>query len=346
MTFEELDYFIAAVEADTFFDAAEKLHITQSTLSKHIKKLEKELNILLFNRNKRAAALTDAGKLFYEEALSLSSSYHHVLEKMKAFQKPSSSAKATLHIGALPLLTQYNLAAPIHDFIKKHPELTVSLAEAEEPELMTGLKEGTFDIIFARETMMDTSSPSDTGTPHSQPVAFGSIHSNNPYTFCPLAKDHLSVMLPAHHPLADRPSLSLLDIAEEDFILMHPYTAIYQLCQNLFYATGITPNILRTARMESIISAVRFGEGISLFPESNFHAFSHEGLVAIPLMDAPELVVGMAYQTQKIQETKQCGDETCPKKNVTYQKEKERQNVAALDCFVAYMLSQNTVVSD
>lgn len=299
MTFEQLDYFIAAVESDTFFDAAEKMHTTQSTLSKQIKKLEKELHVFLFNRDKRAATLTEAGKIFYKEALSLSSAHQKVLKKMEAFQNPLLSAKPTLHIGALPLLTQYNLAAPIHDFIKIHPEFSVSLSEAEEPELMAGLKDGTFDLIFARETML-ASSISNTDAV------------SNPYAFFPLAKDCLSVMLPSHHPLAKMTSLSLRDVAEESFLLMHPYTAIYQLCQTLFFSAGITPRILRTARMESIISAVRFGEGISLFPESNFRTFSHEGLVAIPLADAPELVVGMAYK-------------------------KEQQNNAALLEFVSYM---------
>ena len=41
MTFEQLDYFIASVESETFFDAAESMHTTQSTLSKQIRKLEK-----------------------------------------------------------------------------------------------------------------------------------------------------------------------------------------------------------------------------------------------------------------------------------------------------------------
>lgn len=80
---------------------------------------------------------------------------------------------------------------------------------------------------------------------------------------------------------------------------MHPYTAIYQLCQKLFSDAGITPNILRTARMESIISAVLFGEAISLFPESNFQTFAHQGLVAVPLLHAPKLVVGIAYKKEQ-----------------------------------------------
>lgn len=55
MTFEQIDCFIAAVHADTFFDAAELLHTTQSTLSKQIQKLEKELNLQLFDRSRRNA---------------------------------------------------------------------------------------------------------------------------------------------------------------------------------------------------------------------------------------------------------------------------------------------------
>lgn len=277
MTFEQLQYFIAAVESDTFFDAAEKLHITQSTLSKHIKKMEKELQISLFDRQGRSALLTEAGKLFYQEAQSLFASYQQTLHKLEAFRVPSPNNKSSLRIGALPILTQYNLAAPIHAFMEKHPEISVSLSEAEEPELLSGLEKDQFDLIFARETMI----------------------TKEHLTFLPLATDRLSVMLPAQHPLANQSFLSIPDIALENFILMHPYTAIYQLCQKLFSNAGITPNILRTARMESIISAVRFGEAISLFPESNFQTFAHQGLVAVPLLHAPKLVVGMAYKKEQ-----------------------------------------------
>ena len=61
----------------------------------------------------------------------------------------------------------------------------------------------------------------------------------------------------------------------------------------------IKPQVLRTARVESLISAVQIGEGISLFPESNFRLFRHDGLVAIPLSDAPALQVGIAYKKDR-----------------------------------------------
>lgn len=274
MTFEQLDYFIAAVESESFFDAAENLHTTQSTLSKQMKKLEKELDVALWDRSRRRASLTPAGQAFYLEAKKLSSQFHNTLQKMKAF-RPAMPQE--LRIGTLPFLAQYHLTEAIRQFIQSHPENTITLSEVEEKELMSGFSEDTFDLIIAREMMIDP-------------------------TLCHfdvLAEDTLSVILPAAHPLANRSTLSLEEIGTERFLLMHPYTSIYQLCQKLFQDAGIHPQILRTARVESIISAVQIGEGISLFPESNFHLFQHEGILSVPLIDAPRLRIGAAYKKNR-----------------------------------------------
>lgn len=64
MTFEQLDYFIEIVKHKTFFDAAESLHISQSSLSKQIIKLEKELDVQLFDRSKRTATSDGCGSVF------------------------------------------------------------------------------------------------------------------------------------------------------------------------------------------------------------------------------------------------------------------------------------------
>ena len=273
MTFEQLDFFITTVQSETFFDAAEKLHTTQSTLSKQMKKLEKELDLTLWDRSRRSAVLTPAGEAFYKEALKLSHQYHAMLHTMQAFRQPDSR---TVCLGTLPILSQYGLTAPLNRFAKLHPKVHLSIFEVEEQELLSGFSQDKFDLILARETMIDQSL----------------CH------FCPVATDRLCVMLPAAHPLAGKSQLSLSEIAGENFILMHPYTSIYQLCQKLFEQAGITPHILRTARMESIISAVQFGEAISLFPESNFNLFRHPGVVAVPLSDAPELRIGIASKKE------------------------------------------------
>ena len=57
MTLEQIDYFICAAQSRTFFDAAEAMHISQSSLSKQIMKLEQELGVMLWDRSRRKAGL-------------------------------------------------------------------------------------------------------------------------------------------------------------------------------------------------------------------------------------------------------------------------------------------------
>ena len=66
MTFDQIQYFIAIAECNTYFDAAEELNISQSALSKQIIKLEKELGVALLDRSRRKASLTPAGETFYQ----------------------------------------------------------------------------------------------------------------------------------------------------------------------------------------------------------------------------------------------------------------------------------------
>ena len=108
MTLEQIDFFLMAVRCDTFLEAAENLHIAQSTLSKQIQKLETELNLPLFDRTRRQAVLTPAGELFLQEAAELSLQYHQMLQKMHPFQE---TTRQPLRVGSLPFLTQYHLTS-------------------------------------------------------------------------------------------------------------------------------------------------------------------------------------------------------------------------------------------
>ena len=144
MTFEQLEYFLAAARAETFFDAAESLHITQSALSKHIMKLEKELNVRLFDRSRRSAVLTDAGREFLKEAGDLFHRYRAMRKRMQAFEDVS---ERTLRIGTLPFLSQYGLTGLFKDFSAAHPEIRLLLEEVEEIDLLSGFSSGRYDLI-------------------------------------------------------------------------------------------------------------------------------------------------------------------------------------------------------
>ncbi len=266
MTFDQLNCFIAAVKENTFFDAAESLHMTQSALSKQIMKLEWELELSLFDRSGRSARLTEAGQLFFEEAQSLSAQYRKAMLHMQHYREQT---RQQLRVGTLPILSQYGLTSLFREFSEQHPQIILSLDEVKETDLMHGLDNGIYDIIIARSSML---------IPEKHQTAF-------------LAEDRLTAILPVCHSLADKEAVTLEDLAGERFILMKPYTSIYQLCMRLFTDSDMRPDILRTARMESILGAVTAGEGISLLPEKSFQLFSHVSLTAVPLLSAPMLAI-------------------------------------------------------
>ncbi|MCD8148113.1 MAG: LysR family transcriptional regulator [Clostridiales bacterium] len=266
MTFDQLECFIAAVEQNTFFDAAESVNMTQSALSKQIMKLERDLDLPLFDRSGRSAVLTEGGQLFYKEAIALFAQYRQSMLRVQQYREQT---RQQLRIGTLPILSQYGLTPLFGEFARQHPQIIMTLDEVEETELMHGLDTGGYDLIIARSSMF----------------------SPEKYHIFSLAEDRLAAILPCSHPLAKKESLSLRDLAEEHFILMKPYTSIHQLCMKLFEKSDTRPNILRTARMESIIGAISAGEGVSLLPEKSFQIFSHEDLTAIPIQPAPPLSV-------------------------------------------------------
>ena len=253
MTFEQLSYFIAIVENDTFFDAACEMNISQSSLSKQIMKLEKELDLTLFDRTTRSATLTQAGEFFYNEAKQLIENYKLTLENIQNFK---SLHENKLHIAVLPIQTQYNLNALFNSFRKENPDIELQITEVEDDRLIEGISKNEYDLIIARETMFDKSQ----------------------FKTYQLAKDELIAAISSEHKLSQRDKLTFDDIKNENFILMNPYTSIYKLCINKLKENNIDANIIRTARTESIIGSVAINEGISLLPKSNFEVFHQKNI--------------------------------------------------------------------
>lgn len=269
MTFEQLQCFIASVEEKTFLDAAHSLYISQSSLSKQIMKLEQELGVMLWDRSRRKAGLTEAGNIFYQDALILLKQYSQSRNRLDRFRTES---QLTLSVGTLPILTQYQLTPGSRDFQAAHPGIRLFLHEVEELELMEGFEKGIYDLVIGREAM---------------------FYGANCQTQL-IAGDQLAAVLDSSHPLAARSSLCLEELKDEDFIFMNPYTSIYNLCVIRCREAGFSPRILRTARVESILSAVLIGEGISLLAGNSVRIFKPEHIAVIPLTPKIPLPVVLA----------------------------------------------------
>lgn len=274
MTIDQIRYFMAVAENTTFLNAAESLNISQSALSKQIINLEKELDVKLLDRSKRSASLTDAGKAFYQHGLTLTRDYHKLISDLASYKE---ERKAVLKIGTLPFLPQYHLTTRLKSFQEQHPKIDLILSEVEEKELKAGLDLGTYDMILAR----------------------GNMTSHPRYESYLVTEDELVLVLPASHPLSARKQINLLEVEGDSFILMNTYTAIYKLCMELFQKDALTPRIIRNARVESIISAISIGEGISLLARSNLNVFRHENIAAVSLSPPVRLPIVLTRLRRK-----------------------------------------------
>lgn len=113
ITIEQIQYFLAVKQFNSFSNAANELCISQSSLSKQIKSLENELDTLLFERTSRSTKLTPAGEDFFIYAQKFLDDYNNIFIEMK---KHSLSNKNTLNIGTIAVLTQYGLTSTLAEF--------------------------------------------------------------------------------------------------------------------------------------------------------------------------------------------------------------------------------------
>lgn len=256
MNMEQLECFTAIVKYHTFSEAAEMLNISQSSLSKKIIALEDELGIELFSRKKRQVSLTEAGTMLYKNACQILKLHKNMQKTAKDFSLKNQNA---LTISTLPILNQYELMEKIHRFRSQYPNTILDINELEEPDIVTGFSTGKLSLTILRKELLDV-----------LPYAFDTWE---------IAQDEFVLLVSKEHPFAQKNTISMKDLKNENFILMHKYTTIYTTFLKLCEKTGFTPHILRTARLESISSSVAINEGISFMPLKSAELFHNKKTV-------------------------------------------------------------------
>lgn len=139
----QLEYIIAVDTYRHFVTAAEKCFVTQPTLSMQIKKLEEDLNIVIFDRTKQPIIPTAIGNKIIEQAritLAASKQIKEIIET------DSNSISGELNIGIIPSLAPYLLPLFIGSFTKKYPNIRVKIIELLTDDIILELKKDTLDV--------------------------------------------------------------------------------------------------------------------------------------------------------------------------------------------------------
>jgi LysR family transcriptional activator of glutamate synthase operon len=258
----EMDYlceFAVIAKLGNFSLAAEELFISQSSLSKHIISLEKELNVQLFDRTSRKVALSEAGA----QILPYANQVFEIRERItRIATEQINRKKRVINITSIPVMAEYDITGAIVRFQKEYPEINLSISEHEQYEIPRLLESGECELAFIRKS-------------HEEPPFLEYT------TFC---KDYLVAVLPRSHRLSAEKTLHLQQLENEEFLFLDKCTALYKLCFDLCSGAGFTPKVKYTGhRPENIIELVSQGIGMALLMKRHTDYFKNAGVTCIEI---------------------------------------------------------------
>lgn len=268
-----LRYFVAVAEELHFGRAADRLHISQPPLSHQIQDLERELGVELFRRNRRSVTMTEAGRLFLEEARHVLGDADHAVE---IAHKAARGEVGRLTIGCGPAPEIHILERVLRVFVTRHPDVQIELQSLYTQEQVEALGRRQIQVAFPLLPI-----------PHRGLVV--EI----------IGEEPLVVALPTRHRLSAQDRISLAALREESFVLISRevgpsfHDLVLRSCQE----AGFTPNVAHEAtRVPTVLGFVAAGLGISLHPGS-VASSRPEGVVFRTLSPrAPTIEIGMAYR--------------------------------------------------
>lgn len=152
MDLRQLRYFVAVARERNFTQAAQLLNIAQPPLSRQIQLLEEELGVTLILRNSRPIRLTDAGRLFHEQALQV---LGRVEQMQAATRRVGLNQNSVLSIGFVASTLYGGLPALVRALRQQAPDLDIQLLEMLSIQQIPALKEGRIDIGFGRLRQSD-----------------------------------------------------------------------------------------------------------------------------------------------------------------------------------------------
>lgn len=272
MELRQLRQFVAVAEAGSFSLAAERLCMAQPPLSVAIRKLEDEMGISLFERTGRGVRLTPEG----EVALAGANRCLKEAAGLASFaQSAQHDASGLLNIACIGSAVFGLLPNILKVFASRYPGIKLTLREYTNHETLIAVENGSIDVGFVR-------------VPIARPVNV---------QFQQVEQDRFCAALPNDHPLCNRPTLSLRDLATETWIGYVPSRAgglQGALMLTLLHA-GITPRITQEAvQVQTAIGLVEGGLGVALVP--SVHAATASPRVTFrPIRDLPaEPIIGIA----------------------------------------------------
>jgi DNA-binding transcriptional LysR family regulator len=214
----QLEQFIAVAGEMSFTRAAERAHVVQSALSTSIRKLERELGVVLFDRSRQQISLTAAGERFRTHANEVLRASRTAAESISEFR---GSLTGSVEFGSLISSGPVDVARALGDFHRAHPfvRLRLRLSQSGASAYLSALVDGSLDLALV-----------------SVPDRFpGQLEMRLMF------EEPMVFVCRDDHVLATRGTVGLSELAAEDVIGFPPEFGLRRLMDGAFHAAGVQP---------------------------------------------------------------------------------------------------------
>ncbi|MBG0962405.1 LysR family transcriptional regulator [Bacillus sp. SRB1LM] len=238
MEMRHVKTFCAIVKYGGFSKAAHALGYAQSTVTAHMKALENDLHIPLFDRLGKKVLLTKAGHQFHPYALELLAIY----EKAQEIPQNTDQLEGTLSITSNESLAVYRLPQLLRAYKQKNPKINIVLETSTNEQAINKLREGETDVIFI----------------------IGESMEHNDFITLTFSNETFGWILPIHSPIHANPFHLLQDT---QFIFTEQSCGYRPMVDLFLRQSGNIPEkTFETSNVEVIKQAVMCELGISILP--------------------------------------------------------------------------------
>jgi LysR family transcriptional regulator, benzoate and cis,cis-muconate-responsive activator of ben and cat genes len=269
-----LRYFVRVAEAENVSRAALKLHISQPAVSRQIRDLENEIGLPLLKRAGKSVRLTEAGRVFLNEARAILERTDEALKNVRAFDERQHM---DLHVG----YSSWGIDRLFHIILNAYgcavPNVHVRLHDRRVEDNVDALLAGKLEIAFIFVAP--------------KPGALRGLR------FLELSREHIRLAVSPTHPFARRRAVSVEDAAGQPFIVLVPqeFPDYHFFVDAVFASTKNKPTIVEEHdSVASLISAVEGGRGVGLAGDSFGYVFGNRVKI-LPLTPDPKMIsIGLA----------------------------------------------------
>lgn len=279
MTLQQLEYALAIGRTGSFVLAAEQCFVTQPTLSMQVKKLEEEIGITIFDRSRQPVTVTDAGKLYLDQARVVVREKNRLMEVLASAR---GEVAGHFRLGIIPTLAPYLVPLFLTKFAELYPGVQLEVEELTTATISEQLKKEHLDAgILA--------------TPLDEPQLHEKFLFNEPYV----------AYLSRKHSLWDKKQLRTEDIDANDVWLLSDghcmKNQVLQLCNRKREKPGNSTFEFRSGSIETLRRMVETGKGMTILPWLAVPALSPKQQEAVRYFRTPEPVREISIVTHRAQ---------------------------------------------